>query len=194
MAAGGNRSTIEVVEIDVVPMSYVTNGATRLIVRVVGDLLEGFEEPDEIPSPTEEAFSEPERQKGLPNGISDELDINAKGSSYDIVEHIDIKSYRPRIQGDFWYVSELDLQFLQDGTGVLGVGSCGEPYPAYIACLLALRNGENITIRRQDTFPDDSVLLVAGFMVCHFLSCMSSELIFEIGFTQCLSGAYTRSE
>ena len=77
--------------------------------------------------------------------------------------------YQPRIEGDLWYLSELDLQFLQDGTGVLGVGSCGEPYPVYLACLVALRNGGDITIRRQDTLPDDAVVLVAGFMVIGFL-------------------------
>jgi len=164
VVAGGNPSTIEIVEIDVVPMSYVTNGATRLIVRVVGDLLDGFEESEDdgAVSPIEDSFMElPE----LPSGISEQEDPDTKASSYDIVEQVDLKSYRPRIKGDFWYLSELDLQFLQDGTGVLGVGSCGEPYPAYIACLLALRDGKELIIRRQDTFPDDAVLLVTGFMV-----------------------------
>ncbi len=164
VAAGGNPSTFEIVEIEVIPMSYVTNGATRLIVRVVGDLLEGFEESEDdgAISPIEGSFEElPE----LPGGISEQEYPDTKGSSYDIVEQVDLKSYRPRIEGDFWYLSELDLQFLQDGTGVLGVGSCGEPYPAYVACLLALRDGKDLIIRRQDTFPDDAVLLVAGFMV-----------------------------
>jgi hypothetical protein len=91
----------------------------------------------------------------------------SKGSSYEVSKQIDVKSYRPRIVGDLWYFSELDLQFLQDGAGILAVGSCGEPYSAYLACLMALRNGEDITIRRQDTLPDDAVVLVAGFMVCY---------------------------
>jgi len=77
---------------------------------------------------------------------------------------VDLKNYRPRIEGDLWYLSEIDLQFLLDGAGVLGVGSCGEPYPSYLACLLALRNGEDITVMRQDTLPDNAVVLVAGFM------------------------------
>jgi hypothetical protein len=167
IAAGGKQSTIEIVEVDVVPMSYVTNGATRLIVRVVGDLVDGFEESEDIESSisSREIFKSRETRFELPNGISDVATSTSKGSSYDISAKIDLISYRPRIEGDYWYLSELDLEFLQDGTGVLGVGSCGEPYPAYIACLLALRNGEDITIRRQDTFPDDAILLVAGFMV-----------------------------
>ncbi|KAL5326983.1 hypothetical protein ACEPPN_004672 [Leptodophora sp. 'Broadleaf-Isolate-01'] len=165
VAAGGNSKTIEVVEVDAVPVSYVTNGATRLLVRVVGDLLEGYEETHSSPdSPVNSDAFETLSISPLRKIYTDESSATTKGSSYEIAEHIDINSYRPRIEGDFWYLSELDLQFLQDGTGVLGVGSCGEPYPAYVACLLALRNGEDITIRRQDTLPDDAVVLVAGFM------------------------------
>lgn len=154
-------------EVETIPVSYVTNGATRLFVRVVGDLVEGFEEPEDSSKPFSngDEYWKPVDFSSLPNGISDDLSLISKGSSYDIIEHVDLRSYRPRIEGDLWYLSELDLQFLQDGTGVLAVGSCGEPYPVYLACLLALRNGEEIRIRRQDTLPDDAVVLVGGFMV-----------------------------
>jgi hypothetical protein len=148
-----------------VPISYVTNGATRLLVRVVGDLVEGFEEsfndnPEQLPN--SEAFSKSDVVSIVPNGIKE--NAISKASCYDVTEQVDLKSYRPRIEGNLWYLSEIDLQFLLDGAGVLGVGSCGEPYPSYLACLLALRNGENMTIMRQDTLKDDAVVLVAGFM------------------------------
>lgn len=170
VAAGGNSKTIEIVEVDAVPVSYVTNGATRLLVRVVGDLVEGYEETHSSPdSPLSSDTLERLSISPLREVDSEESSATTKGSSYEITEHVDINTYRPRIEGDFWYLSELDLQFLQDGTGVLGVGSCGEPYPAYVACLLALRNGEDITVRRQDTLPDDTVVLVAGFMVSLYI-------------------------
>lgn len=170
VAAGGNSKTIEIVEVDAVPVSYVTNGATRLLVRVVGDLVEGYEETHSSPdSPLSSDTLERLSISPLRKVDSEESSATTKGSSYEITEHVDINTYRPRIEGDFWYLSELDLQFLQDGTGVLGVGSCGEPYPAYVACLLALRNGEDITVRRQDTLPDDTVVLVAGFMVSLYI-------------------------
>jgi hypothetical protein len=167
IVAGGNKKTIEIVEVETTPVSYVTNGATRLFVRVVADLVEGFEDADDFSKPLlqDEAFHKPEDFSSLSKGISEDISSFSKGSSYDIIEQIDLKSYRPRIIGDLWYLSEVDLQFLQDGTGILGVGSCGEPYPVYVACLLALRNGGDIIIRRQDTLPDDAVVLVAGFIV-----------------------------
>ncbi|RDL40560.1 uncharacterized protein BP5553_00539 [Venustampulla echinocandica] len=164
VAAGGNKHTVEVVDVDVVPISYVTNGATRILVRVVGDLLEGYEETHLPANPTLDGEEFHKAGAILPDEVYKESFTGSKASSYDVVKHTDINSYRPRIEGDLWYLSELDLLFLQDGTGVLGVGSCGEPYPAYLACRLALRNGETLTIRRQDTFPDNSVVLVGGFM------------------------------
>lgn len=163
VAAGGDEATIQVVEVDVVPMSYVTNGATRILVRVAGDLVDGYEEQYD-----ESELEQPPKHRKITNTSDKSKDDFSKGSSYEIKEKVDIPSYRPRIEGDYWYLSELDIDFLQDGTGVLGVGSCGEPYPAYVACLQALRSGKDIKIRRQDTFPDDGVVLVAGFMVGHF--------------------------
>jgi hypothetical protein len=170
VAAGGSRKTIEIVEVETVPVSYTTNGATRLFVRVVADLVEGYEESQgsSVPYLEGDAYRKPVDLSPLPIGVSDHISLTSKASSYEIINNVDLQSYRPRIEGDLWYLSELDLQFLQDGTGVLGVGSCGEPYPVYLACLLALRNGGDIIIRRQDTLPDDAVVLVGGFMVRPF--------------------------
>lgn len=154
------------VEVETVAVSYTMNGAVDLFVRVVGDLVddeaEGSQSPEDMLSG--ETFHKSDPVTQLPNGASSVTEIS-KGSSYEITEQIDIQSYRPRIEGDLWYLSELDLQFMADGTGVLGVGSCGEPYPSYLALKEALRSGGDITIRRQDTLPDDAVILVAGFMV-----------------------------
>lgn len=159
IAAGGNRETLEVVEIELIPISYVTNGATRLIIRVVADLSDAHEDAksDHLAMPDL-----------LSKGASSDSHINeidSKASSYDVLEQLDVELYRPRIEGDLWYLSETDLQFLQDGAGVLGVGSCGEAYPSYVACRHALAKGEDITIQRQDTLPDNAVVLIAGFMV-----------------------------
>jgi hypothetical protein len=161
VAAGGDRNTAEVVEIESIPISYTTNGATRLIVRVVADL------SDDHPG-----FAE-EHSSSIPDTFSIKSDhtkgdadaVDSKASSYELLDQLDVDSYAPRIEGDLWYLSPTDLQFLQDGTGVLGVGSCGDAYPSYVACMHSLAKGEDITIRRQDTLPDDAVVLIAGFMV-----------------------------
>ncbi|KAG9234143.1 hypothetical protein BJ875DRAFT_441551 [Amylocarpus encephaloides] len=162
VAAGGDKNTIEIVEVDVVPVSYVKNGAARILVRVVADLTDHKEEQ----GASSAAFNQQilRKRSFTKSSLLDGFREISKGSSYAPTRRANIQTYRPRIEGDLWYLSELDLQFLQDGAGVLSVGSCGEPYSAYLTCLMALRNGEDITIRRQSTLSDDAVILVAGMM------------------------------
>ncbi|KAA8567506.1 hypothetical protein EYC84_007982 [Monilinia fructicola] len=165
VAAGGDEKTIEVVEVDTLPINYVTNGSTQLVVRVVGDLLHTGEKLRDLNTfPRSKSTFKPRRADSGYSASGLDSPVESKASTYDILEHIDVESYRPRIEGDIWHLSEIDLKFLMDGTGVLAVGSCGEPYPSYIACLIALENGEGLRIRRQDTIPEDALIVSAGFM------------------------------
>ncbi|RDW73346.1 hypothetical protein BP6252_07253 [Coleophoma cylindrospora] len=158
IAAGGDQRSIEIVEIEVVPISYTTNGATRVVIRVVGDLVQSSNnlQDSQLLSPSGDI-----RQNSFTHA-----ETGTKGSVHQTAEPVDLLTYRPRIEGGFWYLSETDLQFLVDGTGVLGVGSCGEPYPTYLACLVALRSGCDIRIQEQKDISDDAVILGAGFMAC----------------------------
>jgi len=164
VAAGGDRKTIEVVEIDVIPVSYTMNGAADIFVRVVGDLVD---DDDVAPDSPEEILQGEMfyRADLFPVTSSSGNEDMSKGASYDLIERVDISSYRPKIEGDLWYLSEIDIQFLSDGTGILGVGSCGEPYPSYLSLIDILRKGGDITVRRQSTLPDDAIVLGCGFMV-----------------------------
>ncbi|KAM3076099.1 hypothetical protein ACMFMG_006383 [Clarireedia jacksonii] len=167
IAAGGDKNTIEVVEVEVLPINYVTNGATQLVVRVVGDLRRTVAESRIVRPLIEQNWTKTERpDSGYSDSAfdADKLLTSGKASTYEISENVDIANYRPHIEGDIWHLSEIDLKFLLDGAGVLGVGSCGEPYPSYIACMLALKENGGVRIRRQDTIPDDAVVLTAGFM------------------------------
>lgn len=138
-----------------------------MVVRVVGDLLHTGEKLRDLNTfPRSKSTFKPRRADSGYSASGLDSPVESKASTYDILEHIDVESYRPRIEGDIWHLSEIDLKFLMDGTGVLAVGSCGEPYPSYIACLIALENGEGLRIRRQDTIPEDALIVSAGFMVC----------------------------
>ncbi|KAK3935212.1 hypothetical protein QBC46DRAFT_423423 [Diplogelasinospora grovesii] len=166
IAAGGTRETAEVVEVDVVPISYVTNGATRLMVRAVSEL-EEHDGPGVLLLNGGEVREARSSEPTVTATSTCQLgaDGASKGSSsQQATQVVDLETYRPDIREDLWYISETDLQFLQDGTGVLGVGSCGEPYPTYIACQQELRKGEAITVRRQGSIGDLEIVLVGGFM------------------------------
>jgi len=137
------------------------NGAADIFVRVVGDLVNDKDAPPD--SPDEILHGEVFYKADL--SPASNSSGNEEGTSYEATNRVDLGSYRPRIEGDLWYLSELDVKFLSDGTGILGVGSCGEPYPSYLSLLEILRNGGDLTVRRQSTLPDDAVVLSCGFMV-----------------------------
>ncbi|RAL68786.1 hypothetical protein DID88_007477 [Monilinia fructigena] len=146
VAAGGDEKTIEVVEVDTLPINYVTNGSTQLVVRVVGDLLNTGEKVKDLNTiPRSISTFKPKRADSGYSASGLDSAVESKASTYDILEHIDVESYRPRLEGDIWHLSEIDLKFLMDGTGVLA-------------------NGEGLRIRRQDTIPDDTLIVPAGFM------------------------------
>ncbi|PVH95133.1 DUF917-domain-containing protein [Periconia macrospinosa] len=163
VAAGGDAATVEVVEIDSVPISYVTNGATRVTVRVVADLNDTF--VGDIAEHTDESALDRDGERKVEDVVfQTDREASHKASTYAEDKPVDVETYQPDIRGDLWYLSKIDLDFLLDGTGVLGVGSCGEPYPSYIACLQQLHAGKPITIHRQSTISDSSVIVGGGFM------------------------------
>ncbi|KAF8496615.1 hypothetical protein JB92DRAFT_1056519 [Gautieria morchelliformis] len=51
----------------------------------------------------------------------------------DPIGRIDVEDYRPYINAnEEWMLSELDLEWIAEGCGILGTGGGGSPYPAYI--------------------------------------------------------------
>lgn len=143
VARGADRDDVKIVEVDKLPLQYVTNKATRFIIKAVGKLAS----PDPaLPKPTVQQLN------GL-NGINDhedqddEPDTRPKEPSKEIapsaVKHsayIDIESYRPSVKNGVWYVSPVDLEFIATGTGVLGTGGGGPSRIQYFNSLEYLKD------------------------------------------------------
>jgi N-methylhydantoinase A/oxoprolinase/acetone carboxylase beta subunit len=135
---GADPQDVKIVEINKMPLQYVTNKATRIKVKTIGKL----RTPDsshEITVPEspisldedEDADTREEVKKSIPTGSHKTM----TKPSLDI----DILSYRPEVRDEVWYVSEVDLEFIACGTGILGTGGGGPSYLAYLIALDALR-------------------------------------------------------
>lgn len=167
-ASGGDKMNSEVIELETIPVSYVTNGAMRIIIRVVAELV-GYDQEDLITDTdlTNREWIESQNEEPVVTDIEIPFEyINTKLTAREI------GLYKPRIEEDFWYLSEVDLNFLIDGTGVLGVGSCGEPYATYLACLETIKCGGDIKIQAQSMIADNAIVMCVGFIVCNQVSCM----------------------
>ncbi|KAJ6612262.1 hydantoinase/oxoprolinase [Mycena sp. CBHHK59/15] len=154
IAAGAEPDTVSVAEINILPVQYVTNQATRIIVRAVGEL--GISVDSAIPE------ADLLGDDGMEEEIEGTHQILLEGA--DGAAGIDYQAYRPKIVGDEWILSETDLFFIMEGCGVLGTGGGGNPYPAYLKTRQMLRDGKVLRIVDHSSLPDDAVLARGGYM------------------------------
>ncbi|KAF9553636.1 Hydantoinase/oxoprolinase [Agrocybe pediades] len=146
---GADRASTRIVDINVLPVQYVTNQATRIIVRAVGDL--------DFSSTVGMALEDVEE-------IEDEAQPHSIINPPSAKEEVDFTTYRPNIVGKEWILSETDLFFIMEGCGVLGTGGGGSPYPAYLICRQILRDGGSIRIIDHSSLRDEDVVVRGGFM------------------------------
>jgi DUF917 family protein len=73
---------------------------------------------------------------------------------------VELDAYRPEVQQGAWYVSEIDLELIATGCGVLGTGGGGPTHHEYLKSLHALRTGgdKKMRIISPESLADDAVL------------------------------------
>lgn len=134
---GASPDDVRIVEINKMPLQYMSQTTIRIQVRAVGKLAI----PDEpTPPPTPPTGENPdykeeeieEEKVSVPNA----LEPTTKPSLY-----VDLETYRPDVRDGVWYVSEVDLELISTGCGVLGTGGGGPTHYEFLKSLHALRNG-----------------------------------------------------
>ncbi|GKT44728.1 putative D-/L-hydantoinase subunit A [Colletotrichum spaethianum] len=133
---GAAVEDVRVVEVNKMPLQYVDNGAMRIQVRAVGKLCvpEKPELSHEAGSGIEDEQRENETSK---ESVPDALQPTTKPSLY-----VDLESYRPNVESGVWYVSEVDLELISTGCGVLGTGGGGPTHHEFLKSLHVLRTSE----------------------------------------------------
>ncbi|OIW25709.1 DUF917-domain-containing protein [Coniochaeta ligniaria NRRL 30616] len=142
--AGAAEDDVKIVAVDKIPLQYVHNRATRIVVKAVGRLA--------VPEMTAGTVSNV-LSTGHDESEDTETEI-AKVHVPDAAEptnkpslHVDIASYRPEVRDGTWYISEVDLELIATGTGILGTGGGGPSYHELLKGLQILRTGGNGKMR-----------------------------------------------
>ncbi|KAF5322652.1 hypothetical protein D9619_002210 [Psilocybe cf. subviscida] len=161
--AGGDPNTSRIVDVNVLPVQYVTNQATRIIVRAVGELAAEDSSAMEVYISSDDSDVLDEEYTA-PQDEETSTTASIAHHTPSVQEAIDYATYRPRIDGDKWILSETDLFFIMEGCGILGTGGGGLPYPAYLICRQILRDGGTISIVDHSSLNDDDVVARGGFM------------------------------
>lgn len=97
--------------------------------------------------------------------------VIAKKSTENDSTDLDIAEYRPRIEGGEWYLSETDLEWICEGSGVLGVGGGGSTYYPGLMAREVIRQGGRIRVISPSSIPDDKWVFRGGFMGSPSVSC-----------------------
>ncbi|TFK51971.1 Hydantoinase/oxoprolinase [Heliocybe sulcata] len=152
---GAKKETVKVVEVENLPVQYVTIKATRLIVRAVGEL-----DAEAIPAGSTVVEEAEESEEGY-----QEAEKEAVKDAGFVEEKVDIPTYRPTVnEAGEWVVSEVDLSWIQEGCGILGTGGGGSPYPPFIMARQILREGGCIKVISSESLPDDAMIFRGHFM------------------------------
>lgn len=136
--AGAARDDVKIVAIDKIPLQYTTNRATRIIVKAVGRLAVPEAPGDAVSGGALTAAEDTEvaEAEGPKEHVPDAAEPTNKPSL-----HVDLATYRPEVKNGAWYISEVDLELIATGTGILGTGGGGPSYHELLKGLHILRAG-----------------------------------------------------
>lgn len=141
---GADPDDVRVLELEKIPLQYVTNKATRIRVKAAGRLLstQSSKIAENILHPHQDSTLEIEdRRQQLHAETGNQITSPKVESLVTPSLGIDSFSYSPEVKDGVWYVSPVDLEFISFGTGILGTGGGGSSYLEYLACLKHLRSG-----------------------------------------------------
>lgn len=130
---GASRQHVQIVEVNKMPLQYMHNGAIRIQIRAVGQLAipDELTPPSSPPAPPSEELDQDEGEKV---SVANALESTTSPSL-----GVDLEAYRPDVRNGVWYVSEVDLELISTGCGVLGTGGGGPTHHEYLKSLHALR-------------------------------------------------------
>ncbi len=163
IAKGADPKDIHIVEVKKIGLQYVTNKATRLVVKAAGSL--------RIPDTGSEKILHD--SAGLDHAGMD--GFVEEGQKVEVLKQdvgsmarptlgIDLRNYRPSVKNGVWHISPIDVELLASGTGILGTGGGGSSYNMALYVLDILRQGGKMTVINVDALKDDDLCVFgAGY-------------------------------
>ncbi|GJC80850.1 putative D-/L-hydantoinase subunit A [Colletotrichum liriopes] len=159
---GALRESVTIAEIESFPLQYIAN-KTRMIIKAVGDfdfsragtaeatsMLDGVEGYTDEPSHTDD------RQiKISDDGIESPSQAITYSKDY-------IETYRPKVIGRQWHLSETDLDWITIGCYILGTGGGGSPYQHMLRLREMMRAGATVRVVSPFDLRDDAIVACGG--------------------------------
>ncbi|RCI08199.1 hypothetical protein L249_6349 [Ophiocordyceps polyrhachis-furcata BCC 54312] len=163
---GASRQDVRVVEIHKQPLQYMSQETVRIQVRAVGKL--AIPGHDTVPSWSNNIAVDDDDDDD--DDVKDEDDNDDGARKISIPDAlrpttkptlaIDLAAYRPDVRAGVWYISEVDLELIATGCGVLGTGGGGPTYYEYLKCLHSRRGpgGDRMRVISPRSLADDDLV------------------------------------
>ncbi|KAK7890772.1 hypothetical protein LTR67_007981 [Exophiala xenobiotica] len=158
--SGANPTTVTIVEIDTLPIPYVS-GQIRIVVKAVGDLSLDYV------SDSKNLESEDDEDDMLTDQTT-ELAVKSKEDS--TRSKFDFDAYRPLVKRNVdtgvqeWIVSETDIEWLSVGCYILGCAGGGSPKSEFLKLRDQIRAGCTVRIIDSASLREDAVIYWGGMM------------------------------
>lgn len=155
IASGAEASTVAVVEIDTLPIPYVS-GHIRVMVKAVGDL-----SLDHISDSKKLADADDDVDEGITENLAA---VSSSHPAEESTVRFDFDSYKPKIVAHpttgilEWFVSETDLAWLRDGCYILGCAGGGSPKSEFLRLRDQLRAGCSVRIVDHSSLSEDALI------------------------------------
>jgi hypothetical protein len=152
--SGANPTTVTIVEIDTLPIPYVS-GQIRIVVKAVGDLSLDYV------SDSKNLESEDDEDDMLTDQTT-ELAVKSKEDS--TRSKFDFDAYRPLVKRNVdtgvqeWIVSETDIEWLSVGCYILGCAGGGSPKSEFLKLRDQIRAGCTVRIIDSASLREDAVI------------------------------------
>ncbi|XP_022083172.1 uncharacterized protein LOC110975213 [Acanthaster planci] len=140
---GAQPDSVQITEVTVTPLAYVTNNATRIKVKAVGDL--SMREPITVA-----AYDAPPVTSAVGKAVVAAPRGDAPGQATANIPAPVPSAALPDPQVDpvtgEWILSAFDVECIAIGAGILGCGGGGDPHLGLLSALKMLREGKKIRI------------------------------------------------
>lgn len=156
VASGAAPDRVSIVESEVIPIAYTT-GRCRFYVKAAGDW-SGKAVPDEIDDA--DSTSDPSGEGTITLVPTTQDAVPREASPLDTADGI--LSYKPKVQGGQWFLSEIDLEWIADGCYVLGCGGGGSPLHIFLELREMARMGEVIRVIDLGSLAQDALVGMGG--------------------------------
>ena len=159
IAKGADPNDVEIVQIEKLPLQYVTNKATRFVVKAVGSLkVSGVDTSAAI-----EVNGNDNELENSNNGEVAKRQVldDKEGSLARPMHGVDLATYRPDVRDGVWYISAVDVELIAVGCGILGTGGGGSPYNVALQTLALLeKHGKGrIRVVSPDSLDNDALVV-----------------------------------